>query len=81
MKMSKRTQIEQFVKERNEALFSLDEKKIKAYLTKLGVPIPENEQVFWGGIYKSICNITNAPADVVEIARERLKEMGWSEGI
>lgn len=31
---------EKFIKERNEALFSLDEKKIKRYLKKYGITIP-----------------------------------------
>ena len=44
------TMIERFVKERNEALFSLDRKKIEAYLTKYGDTDRENtpELSFWG---------------------------------
>lgn len=52
---------EKFIKERNEALFSLDEKKIKRYLKKYGITIPRNEEVFWRGIYKAVCNVEGAP--------------------
>ena len=46
-----------FVKERNEALLSGDEEKIIAYCKKYGINIPENKEVFWAGIHKSICNL------------------------
>ena len=51
--------IKEFVKERNEAMFSLEKEKIVAYCKKYDVPIPENEQVFWAGVYKSILAIEN----------------------
>lgn len=76
-----KSNLERFLEERNAALFSLDENRIKEYCRKHGLQIPENKKVFWGAIYKSICNITDAPNEVVEIARQRLKEMGWSENI
>lgn len=60
-----------FVKERNEALFSLDEDKIKAYFKKYDIPIPEDEIVFWGGVYKCICNIKESPKEL------RYKALGW----
>lgn len=67
---------EKFIKERNEALFSLDEKKIKRYLKKYGITIPRNEEVFWCTIYKSICNVEGAPQEVKEKAMAWLKEHG-----
>lgn len=73
--------IVQFVKDRNEALFSLDEKKIRAYAEKYRVALPDNDVAFWGGIYKAICNITNAPKDVQDKARAWLKEHDMSETI
>ena len=38
------TSFEEFVKERNKALFSYDEAKIKVYMQKYGVPIPDNDR-------------------------------------
>lgn len=75
--------IEDYVKERNEALFSLDEAKIRAFMRKYNVRFPaaNNKIVFWAGIYKSICNIPSAPEDVRKQASEWLKNHNMSEEI
>ena len=65
---------EKIIKERNEALFSLDEKKIRRYCKKYKVTIPRDKEVFWRGIYKAICNVESAPQEVKEKAAEWLKE-------
>lgn len=67
---------EKFIKERNEALFSLDEKKIRRYCKKYSVTIPRDEEVFWRRIYKAICNVEGAPQEVKEKAMARLKKHG-----
>lgn len=67
---------EKFIKERNEALFSLNEKKIRKYCKKYGVTIPRNEEVFWRTIYKTVCNVEDTPQEVKERAMEWLKEHG-----
>lgn len=72
------TDIARFVKSRNNALFSLDEKKIKAHLKRYGVPIPENEEVFWIGVYKSILAITDAPEELQTKAVDWLISRGYS---
>ena len=72
-----------FVKERNDALFSLDRKKIEAYCAKHGdhdsADVPDI--VFWAGVYKAICAIKNAPEDKVRIARTWLSAHGFSATI
>ena len=72
-----------FVKERNDALFSLDRKKIEAYCAKHGdtesADVPDI--VFWAGVYKAICVIKNAPEDKVRIARTWLSAHGFSATI
>ncbi len=75
------TSIEDFVNERNSVLFSLDAYEIKAYMKKWGVPIPENNVVFWATVYKAICNIPGAPADKVKMAKEWLHRKGMSTEI
>ena len=72
------TMIERFVKERNEALFSLDRKKIEAYLIKYGETEVLNapDLIFWGGVYKAICGVKGAPRDLVDKAHVWLKEHG-----
>lgn len=53
------TMLEAFVKERNEALFSLDRKKIEAYMIKYGeTEIAQTpDVVFWASVYKAICGV------------------------
>lgn len=76
-----RARIASFVKERNEVLFSLDRDRIEAYFGKQGVELPEDDIVFWAGVYKSICNITNAPEELVQKAKDWLHAHGMSERI
>ena len=76
-----KARIANFVKERNEVLFSLDRERIEAYFGNCGVELPEDDIVFWAGVYKSICNITNAPEDLVQKAKDWLHAHGMSERI
>ena len=68
-----------FVQERNEALFSFDESKIREYAKKYCIPMPKYKIVFWAAVCKSICNITGAPDDVRKRAAEWLAYHGFSE--
>ena len=76
-----KARIASFVKERNEALFSLDRERIEAYFSKRGVETPKEDIVFWAAIYKCICHITSAPPELVEQAKTWLHEHGMSEEI
>ena len=77
------TMLEDFVKERNEALFSLDRKKIEAYMIKYGeteiAQTPDN--VFWASVYKAICGIKDAPEAIVSKAKAWLHEHGMSPNL
>ena len=73
--------IEKFVKERNEAMFSLEKEKIVAYCKKYGIHIPENEQVFWAGVYKYILSIENSPEHLRQKAIEWLDGHGFKRTI
>jgi hypothetical protein len=68
-----------FVKERNEALFSLDRKKIEAYCAKYGDSDSANvpDVVFWAGVYKAICEIKNAPEEKCRSLVPGSKHMGF----
>lgn len=79
--MSMRARIANFVKGRNEVLFSLDRNRIGAYLRKRGCDVPDDDIVFWAGVYKSICNITSAPDELVQKARAWLHAHGMSEQV
>lgn len=50
----------QFIKERDEALLSLDKEKIIAFYEKWGVPYSKSDKVFWGTVYKCIYHIQSA---------------------
>lgn len=71
-----KTGLAKFVKERNEALFSLDRQRIEAYLKKRGLGVPENDVVFWASVYKCIYNITDAPAELKAQAAAWLQAQG-----
>ena len=74
------TMVESFVKERNDALFSLDRRKIEAYLIKYGEEELSQtpDLLFWASVYKAICGIKGAPKDVVQKAYTWLAKNGYS---
>ena len=47
--------MEKFEKERNEAFASMNKDKIIAYCKKYDIYIPEDENVFWAGVHKTVC--------------------------
>lgn len=70
--------IEKFVKEHDEALLSLDEKKIKAYMKKYQVRFcPGNETVFWAGVHKAIIEINSASAEQKKKSHDWLVAHGF----
>ena len=68
--------LKRFVEERNEALVSLDRQKIEKYARKYGIDMPENDEVFWLAVHKSIANITTLPEDVKQRSVMWLLEHG-----
>lgn len=81
MNLVGRIEIEQFVEERNEALFSLDKQTILKFARKYNVPFPTSEKGFWGGVYKAILGINDTPEDIQKITKKWLKENEMSEHI
>ena len=77
------TMLESFVKERNEALFSLDREKIEAYMIKYGeTEISQTpDTVFWASVYKAICGIKDTPEAIVNKATAWLHEHGISSNL
>ena len=49
--------IEQFTKDRDEALLSLNKEKILAFYAKYGLPYAKKDKVFWATVYKCIYHI------------------------
>lgn len=46
-----------FIQDRNEAIASVDKEKILAYCKKYKIKVPEDEEVFWAGVHKAVCNL------------------------
>lgn len=70
--------IQQWVKERNEALFSLDRARIEAFFGNDELDVPTDDIVFWAGVYKAICAITSAPPELTRKAKTWLLAHGMS---
>lgn len=49
--------MEDFIKDRNEAFASMDKDKILAYCEKYEIEVPEEENTFWAGVHKTVCNL------------------------
>ena len=85
--MKKLNTVKEFVKERNEALFSLDRDKILKFYesaygkTEMNMFENVDERTFWASVYKAICNITSAPEDLKSKAEKWLNENGFTVDI
>lgn len=64
--------IEQFLKERKEALLSMDKEKILAYAQKWAIKnIPSDDETFWIAIHKARTGATDLST------KERIKSKQW----
>jgi hypothetical protein len=79
-KMATKKQIKNFVKQRNKALLSLDEKTILKFMRKYKINTPLNDSnklVFWAGVHKAILNIESATEEQKIDSRLWLSENGF----
>ena len=67
-----------FIKDRDEALLSLDKEKILAYCRKYGIAMPKDELAFWAGVHKSILHINSATDEQKQRSCEWLTNHGFS---
>ena len=76
--MDQKEYFKQFIKDRNEALFSFDKERILAFIDKYHLPgYLDNDRVFWGAVAKAVVNIKDAPEDAVKRAETLLKNLGF----
>ena len=73
--------LERFCKERDAALLSLDERKIRNYARKYAIQMPENKTVFWAGVHKAILALNSATAEHKMTSAIWLMENGFSPEI
>ena len=46
-----------YIQDRNEAFVSMDKEKILTYCKKYKIEVPEDEEIFWVGVHKAVCNL------------------------
>lgn len=74
--------VRQSIKERDEALKSLDKDKIIAYCKKYSVRLPEdNENVFWAAVHKARLQILASTPEERAYSLEWLLGHGFSADI
>lgn len=67
-----------FCKERDEALLSLDKRKIDAFVKKYGIQIPQNELTYWASVHKSIVSIKSSTEEQKAQSRAWLINNGFN---
>lgn len=75
--------IADFVKEKKEALLSLDKKKLLAFSAKYNNPeddhlfkYKDNNEVFWGLVHKAITGTDSLPIEFRKASKKYLDEHG-----
>ena len=72
-----RSDIKQFVADRDHAFLSMDEATIRAYCRKWHIHIPDNPTVFWAGIHKARTAATSLPREVRLLSKMWLTARGF----
>lgn len=75
--MTPEEQIAAYNKDRNEALLSLDEQKIRAFMEKWNVQTTEHPETFWCGVHKAITAINALPLEQRLKSKLWLDQRGW----
>lgn len=73
--------IEQFKKDRDKALLSLDKEKILAFYAKYGLPYAKKDKVFWATVYKCIYHIDASTKKQKTEAKQWLLQNGFTTKI
>ena len=74
--------MKEFVRDRDGAMASKDEKKILAYSKKYDISVPKDKDLFWAGVHKTVCDLflSGSPLISIESYTEScdwLKEHGY----
>lgn len=59
--------MDEFIKDRNEAVASGDIEKVRAYCKKYDIEIPEDENIFKASMHKAICNMYLIPDSKISL--------------
>lgn len=75
-------EVARYVAERDEALLSLDEGRIKALMARYGGHVPADDEVFWAAVHKARLTLAYYGEAEHEISRRWLREHGFRpEGV
>ena len=66
------------IRQRDEALLSLDRKKLDAYFEKYEVDMPTNENEYWAGVHNARLAVKKFSKDVKKVSKEWLIEHGFT---
>lgn len=71
-------EIKQFNRERNEAMLSMDEQKIRAMVRKWNdTEMPSHMETFWGAVHKAITGCLQLPIERRRESKAWLDARGW----
>ena len=71
-------EIQRFNAERNEALLTMDEARIRAFVRKWNrTDLPADPHIFWGAIHKAITGNGQLPLDFRRKSKEWLTQNGY----
>lgn len=69
---------QQFLKDRREALLSMDKEKLLAYAKKYEVKsIPSDDEIFWIGIHKARTACVDLPMEERSKSKQWLTNLGF----
>lgn len=66
-----------FNQDRTAAFLSLDEGKIKSHYIKYGMKFPDDENLFWARVHKTILSMEGAPPELRTRSINWLKDKGY----
>lgn len=70
--------LDQFIRDREQALLSLDEQTIRDYCRKYEIPLPDHQLKFWAGVHKARANMPSMPESARRQSRRWLIEHGFT---
>ena len=73
--------IKKFVKDRDEAIKSLDANKILNFNRKYNIPLPDSQLDFWGGVHKARLQIKDLSEEEKQNSINWLVENGFRADI
>lgn len=85
MNKSQEKALQKFVKDRDKAItravMNDDWEAAKRYCRKYGVPVPGNERIFKGAIYKAACEVLSLSQEVRGKAKTEAEKLGFYPGL